>query len=92
MLIGICDDDPNFITLIKEKTEKIIFPLDENYKIETFSKPQSLLVLKEELDLLLLDIDMPDIDGIALSKQCFSMHKKRDPIPSFAEGIRSRPH
>ena len=60
MNIAICDDEKNIRELLEDKVKKL-YP---NAKIICFSSGEELLLLKEHIDILLLDIQMPEIDGM----------------------------
>ena len=74
MIIGICDDE----NVMREAEEKICRSIIQNYgddivQIETFSDGKE--VLEGEYDILILDIEMEDVDGIAV-KNYFQNRKK----------------
>lgn len=74
MLIGICDDEPEVIRCIKElidgyqdgKPYQDEMPYLE---IVTFQSGRDLLDSGKIFDLVFLDIQMPDLDGIAVADQ-----------------------
>lgn len=64
MRIAIVDDEQVF----REKEKQLLEDYDKRYKIETFSSTKGLLASTKTFDLLLLDIEMPDDDGIEFAK------------------------
>lgn len=69
----ICDDDPMVLTLLQQYLKDA-----GDLEIRTFGNPlQALdLIRHEKVHLLILDIVMPEMDGIALLKEA----KKADPL------------
>lgn len=65
--IAICDDEPEWINIAHEIVEIFFEERSIENTIETFDNAQSLLkaavALKEPFNILILDIDMPDING-----------------------------
>lgn len=73
--IAICDDDKialnNELMLIKNVlNEKKI-----QYKIDTFCSPQELLQSDTVYNIIFLDIEMDEMDGITLAKKISSLNK-----------------
>ena len=73
MVIGICDDEK----VIRDKIEKICVNVTGEYDTDTAVKTYSdgKEVLEENFDILILDIEMEDVDGIAV-KNYFQSRKK----------------
>ena len=63
--IAIVDDDIHFLNMLKEK----ILKLDNNLNIFCYNEPYEFTDNLYNVDYVLLDIDLPQIDGISLSKQ-----------------------
>ncbi|MFH2024625.1 MAG: response regulator transcription factor [bacterium] len=70
-LIAIVDDEPDILELVSIHLEKA------NYKIAKFDNSQEFLkfIEKKTPDLLILDLMLPDIDGIEVCKQLKSDKK-----------------
>ena len=70
-LIAIVDDEPDILELVSIHLEKA------NYKTVKFDKAEGFLAYIEEKtpDLLILDLMLPDIDGIEVCKQLKSDYK-----------------
>ena len=79
MVIGICDDEK----VIREKIEKICINVTGEYDADTVVKTYSdgKEVLEENFDILILDIEMEDVDGIAVKN--YFQSKKKDTIIIF---------
>lgn len=80
MVIGICDDEK----IMRESVEAVCKQLansykDENIIIETFTDGKE--VLEGEYDILILDIEMENIDGISVKNNFQS--RKKDTIIIF---------
>ncbi len=71
MKIYICDDEIQMLKEISAKVRK--FP--GNCMVEEFTGGKSLLAAleKSECDVLLLDIDMPDVDGLSVARKLKEM-------------------
>lgn len=70
--IGICDDDSAQVTLTETLAESWAKENGHNIKIKTYGGAESFLFDFEEendFDILLLDIEMGETDGVALAKQ-----------------------
>lgn len=60
MRVAICDDEKNIRELLEDKVKKL-YP---NARIICFSSGEELLLFEEHIDILLLDIQMPEINGM----------------------------
>lgn len=68
--IAIVDDSIDYIRFIYDKVDKIMKDLNyDQYEIKTFTDGIKLIESDTKFDLLLLDIDMPTIDGFNLAKK-----------------------
>lgn len=65
MKIAIIDDDVYFLNLIKNKLLK----LNYNLALECYQDPYEFIEHINDFNYVLLDIEMPEIDGISLAKQ-----------------------
>lgn len=72
MRIAICDDEKNIQELIAKKIV-IQYPKAE---ILLFTSGEELLLSKEKIDILFLDIQMPGIDGIETAKEFRKKNRK----------------
>ena len=68
MHIGICDDELHVLQILKRMVEDYCETYAVRAEIHLFASGAELLALAEDLDLLFLDIEMPEIDGIAAGK------------------------
>lgn len=71
--IAICDDD---ITSIETLKQHITTYPNACFKIETFLSGSALLSYEDSFDIIFLDIDMPNINGIETAKQLRKKDKK----------------
>lgn len=67
--IAICDDDVNDLELIGVITSKLLKSLNIDYEIEEFSSGIELLNSTISFNLLLLDIEMDDLNGIETARK-----------------------
>ena len=79
MVIGICDDE----NVIRDKIEKICINETKKYcedvVIQKYSDGRE--VLEKDFDILILDIEMEDVDGIAVKN--YFQKRKKDTIIIF---------
>ena len=72
MKIVICDDDVQVIKQIEKITVHTFAEMQTNFSVSCFENGQTLLTeIQEkdaEVDILLLDIDMPEISGLEVAK------------------------
>jgi len=72
--IAICDDDK---TIVKEVETLIRRNLDENifeYDIYTFTSGKELLKTNIQFDIVYIDIEMPETNGLEVSRQILSQY------------------
>lgn len=82
MNIYICDDDLGFAKKLHDEIYGILSFMDVNddkINISTFSSPKALvqrIYSKQgsEIDILFLDISMPEIDGFDIAKICYEQY------------------
>lgn len=67
--VAIVDDEVDFIKTIESLLRAIINPYGMNYSIDKFIDGKELLNSNTRYDLLLLDIEMPTIDGFNLVEE-----------------------
>lgn len=78
--IGICDDDPAQVTLTETLTASWAKENGHSIKIKTYKDAESFLFDFEEendFDILLLDIEMGDMNGVTLAK---NIRKKSEAV------------
>lgn len=74
--IGICDDEPLFLDVIRQNLDQVLSEHKIFSIVSSFTSPQNLLFEMQDgkqFDLLLLDIEMPDISGMELAKQIHAL-------------------
>ena len=74
--LAIIDDDETFLNILKDKLTHILFDIDMDYQMQAYNGPMDFLkaVGSKHYDIVLLDIDMPELDGISLAKQLRTIH------------------
>lgn len=85
MQIAICDDEKKIQELLVEKIQKL-YPTAE---VVLFSSGQELLLSENTPDILLLDIGMPERNGMETAKE-FPRHNKKTIlifVTAFAEYV-----
>lgn len=80
--IAVCDDETFALDVIKEAIGKVLQEKKVQGEVRTFINAESLEKKMREVsfDLLLLDIDMPVVDGIAFGKKLRGQRNKVDII------------
>lgn len=73
--IGICDDEQIVREILKKKVEICLREADVQAEIIFFQRGRELLKSGEDLDILFLDIEMPEMDGIEVGKRLRQMGK-----------------
>lgn len=66
MRMGICDDDSRLLGKLRAICEKQLDAMGEKWEIVSFSDGQQVLDYEKELHVLILDMEMPGVDGIAV--------------------------
>lgn len=66
MRIGICDDEIMILELLKALIEECLEELGISGQVVSFCSGEEVINEDENLDILFLDIEMPEMDGIEL--------------------------
>lgn len=78
--IMICDDEEIFVKELAQMLKEELEELDISYDLESFTNPEKLMreykAREESVDLLILDIDMPGMDGIAIAEAIRQMDEE----------------
>lgn len=71
MRIGICDDEPQMRAVLEQTVLQWVKDGERLCQVQSFASAEQLLFAYEEqaFDILLLDIEMPGMNGIDLSKK-----------------------
>ena len=67
--VGICDDEVIFLEKLKGMVSSCLDEMGEDYSLSCFEDGEAVIRAAEELDIIFLDIEMPQMDGIAVGKQ-----------------------
>lgn len=67
--IAICDDSPTDLEIVKEMTTDLLYSLNLEYEIEEYTNGKELLESPISFDLILLDIEMDQINGITIARE-----------------------
>ncbi len=67
--IAICDDEIAICNDMKQTLSIILKQMHEDFQIVCYTNPKVLLHTNDKFDLIYLDIQMPDLDGITLAKK-----------------------
>lgn len=68
MVIGICDDDICILKELKTKVEEWIKINKYDVHVIVFNSPSELLKFNDEINILFLDVEMPDMDGFTVAE------------------------
>ena len=75
--IAICDDEEIPIRYIKNKLEQELQKMEvTSYQLDIYYSGVDLLKNKKTYDILLLDIEMPEMDGFSVAKGMNQLKKK----------------
>jgi len=77
LVFGICDDQPYACKQTESRIEKYMETFKSNYEIYVFNDGESLLRFEKRIDILFLDIAMPEIDGLRTAEM---LNKKNDDL------------
>lgn len=64
LIIGICDDEQRSIDITKEYCETVSQEIGIKFVFYIFTSGEEVLKCKENIDILLLDIEMTGMNGI----------------------------
>ena len=74
-VIGICDDELQICKIIEKKIRTILHKLygddDEYFDIRVYCSAKDLLEKIENIDIVFLDVEMPEMDGMEAGKIIF---------------------
>jgi len=73
LIIGLCDDENEILLNLKRITDVILIKKDINYEIALFNSGKELIENIQKMDLVFLDIAMPDLDGIEVGNVIHQM-------------------
>ncbi len=73
--LGICDDDSKFLDLLKIYLNEYLTNREFEYKINFYSNPKDMIEENFVFDILILDIEMPYLNGIQLAKKVKEKNK-----------------
>jgi|GEM_PF-1319730 len=87
--IAVCDDEKVLVDLAKEKVEHALEIVGiEDYQVDVYQCGKKLTESGGVYDLVLLDIDMPEMDGFQVTEKLSEMEKK--PLVIFWTGYKDR--
>lgn len=73
IVIGICDDQEQVIDILKEHINSVMEEIGTTkWSILEYTLPAKLLDEVKQIDVLFLDIEMPEMDGIEVGKKVMS--------------------
>lgn len=67
--VAICDDSSKDLTIIRKMSDNLMSSLNIEYEIEEYDNGYDLLHSKISFDLILLDIEMDEINGIETARE-----------------------
>ena len=75
MIIGICDDIPEYVNQLTQYVNNYFWDLNIKPKVMAFSSGKELLECKDEIDILFLDIELGDYNALNLVKDYRSKYR-----------------
>ena len=69
IIVAICEDEGYILEELRKKVEKYINRKSLDASIKTFTSGEELLKAKKKLDIILLDLMLPGIDGLEMARQ-----------------------
>mgnify|MGYP000044137466 CR=1 FL=1 len=80
--IFICDDEKRFTEVLEKRVETCLKEQGQSYEIQIFYNGIEMFqaMQKKAPEILLLDIDMPEISGMELAEQIFSSNMNTNVI------------
>lgn len=76
MRIAVCDDEQIYIDMIFEYCRKYFEKMDIEVSIDTYTDGNGLIDKAELYDIVLLDVEMPQINGIDIKKIVSDVNKR----------------
>lgn len=73
-IIAICDDEKNVVEELKRMIDSSLKTCGEKYQIWSFTSGIELVKCIEKIDLVFLDIDMPEEDGFSIGNKIRKMN------------------
>ena len=67
--IGICDDEDIILDILKKIVSSCLEQLDYEAEIILFNSGKNLLEQKQQFNIVFLDLEMPELDGIETGRQ-----------------------
>lgn len=67
--IAICDDDVYMLEIIDKLCKDSMKQRKEEYRIELFQSGNAVLEYQKDIDILFLDVEMPEIDGFEVAQE-----------------------
>jgi len=77
LIFGVCDDHPHACRETESRIRNYIESFKLNYEIYVFPNGEELLKFSKKIDILFLDIAMPQIDGLRTAEM---INKKNDEL------------
>lgn len=72
--VGICDDELLITEVLQEKILRIAYKYKWDISVSCFNAGRTLLETIDNLEVVFLDIDMPELDGIETGKKICEMN------------------
>lgn len=70
--IAICDDEK----IIRDKINKLLKTIDAEYEIRQFQSGNEIVETTCKFDLYILDIEMPELNGVEVAKRLIKLYEK----------------
>lgn len=67
--IAICDDEQTYLDILEDECLRFLECRNQKAQIFCFQRGEDLLSSEDEFDIILLDVELPDMDGFSVAEE-----------------------
>ena len=67
--IAICDDEQTYLDILEDECLRFLECRNQKAQIFCFQRGKALLSSEDEFDIILLDVELPDMDGFSVAEE-----------------------